>query len=203
MSSAKVYTVLSGGQFITTERPGAYAASRNTRVFGRLTCPSGKQKMKPANRVFLADWWDAVEQGFRPCKVCRPDRPLTGESLPMGHPASQRYHVALWSSNPRPYPTKPQCCFYAALHWETRGPGRGARTGHQVSLNEWTPYPQAARRAVIWAKKFGIPAIAFHGGTERVLWAPDGPATRVQCRALATVARRADGLSLTYPTMRP
>ena len=52
--------------------PGRFAGITSTRVFGRLTCPSGK-RARPANRVFFATWDDAAAAGFRPCKRCRPE----------------------------------------------------------------------------------------------------------------------------------
>lgn len=60
------------GSVVDSGEPGRFAGITSTRVFGRLTCPSGK-RARPANRVFFGTWDDAVAAGFRPCKRCRPD----------------------------------------------------------------------------------------------------------------------------------
>ncbi len=70
----KKYRVIRDGKFVTTNIPGKYAGSKNLKIFGRLDCPSGKRKMKKKNRVFFRDWDDAVAMGYRPCRVCRPER---------------------------------------------------------------------------------------------------------------------------------
>ena len=57
---------------VDSREPGRFAAITSTRVFGRLTCSSGKRARR-ANRVFFAAWDDAVAAGFRPCKRCRPE----------------------------------------------------------------------------------------------------------------------------------
>ena len=58
---------------VTLVRSGAITLGGNGpgRIYGRLDCRAGK-RMKSANRVFLRDEVEAVEQGFRPCGVCLP-----------------------------------------------------------------------------------------------------------------------------------
>ena len=56
-----------------TERRVRFAGITTTKVFGRLTCPSGK-RARCEHRVFFATWDDAIAAGYRPCKVCRPQR---------------------------------------------------------------------------------------------------------------------------------
>lgn len=45
---------------------------RKSRIFGLLSCPSGK-RMKVGNRVFFTDEKDAVAAGYRPCGRCLPE----------------------------------------------------------------------------------------------------------------------------------
>ncbi|MDD3925420.1 MAG: Ada metal-binding domain-containing protein [bacterium] len=49
----------------------AYTGSRNTHVFHRPGCRYVKQ-IKPVNRVCFKARKNAVNAGYRPCKVCRP-----------------------------------------------------------------------------------------------------------------------------------
>lgn len=44
------------------------------RIFGILDCKSGK-RMKKENRVFFHTLEDAVMEGYRPCKNCKPIGP--------------------------------------------------------------------------------------------------------------------------------
>ncbi len=59
------------GTIVLSPVPGRYAGWRRGKIFGRLTCASG-MRMHPENRVFFATWEDAVANGYRPCKKCRP-----------------------------------------------------------------------------------------------------------------------------------
>jgi len=45
------------------------AGNRRLKIFGLLTCPSGK-RMKRANRVFFQDKEEATKSGYRPCGHC-------------------------------------------------------------------------------------------------------------------------------------
>lgn len=71
------------GEIVESAVPGRYAAWNGGRpdrkIFGRLDCASGKG-MKKENRVFFLTWDDAIANGYRPCKVCRPT-PETDPSL--------------------------------------------------------------------------------------------------------------------------
>ncbi|MBI3336364.1 metal-binding protein [Candidatus Peregrinibacteria bacterium] len=67
----KLYKILKGGEIILSEIPGKYAGWRPGKIFGRLDCRSG-MRMKKENRVFFHTWDDAVEEGYRPCKKCKP-----------------------------------------------------------------------------------------------------------------------------------
>lgn len=46
-----------------------FAGNRNLKVYGLLTCVSGK-RMKKENRVFFKDAWEARGFGYRPCGRC-------------------------------------------------------------------------------------------------------------------------------------
>lgn len=65
------YKVLKGGQIIESEISGKFAGWKKGKIFGRLDCRSG-MRIKKENRVFFLTWDDAIEQGYRPCKICRP-----------------------------------------------------------------------------------------------------------------------------------
>jgi methylated-DNA-[protein]-cysteine S-methyltransferase len=47
---------------------------RTTRIYCRPGCPAGKH-MKPENRVRFASREEAIGQGYRACKICKPDGP--------------------------------------------------------------------------------------------------------------------------------
>lgn len=65
------YKVLKGGEVIKSKVPGRYAGWRPGKIFGRLDCKSG-MRMKKENRVFFLTWKDAMAEGYRPCKKCKP-----------------------------------------------------------------------------------------------------------------------------------
>jgi len=67
----KLYTILKQGEFIKSPVPGKYAGWGPGKIFGRLDCKSG-MKMKKENRVFFHSLEDAVLEGYRPCKKCKP-----------------------------------------------------------------------------------------------------------------------------------
>ncbi len=46
-----------------------FAGNRRLKIYGLLTCASGK-KMKNVNRVFFRDEQEAIQCGFRPCGHC-------------------------------------------------------------------------------------------------------------------------------------
>ena len=67
----KLYKVIKDGEVIETETPGRYAGWGPGKIFGKLDCKSG-MRMKKENRVFFASWQDAIDEGYRPCKNCKP-----------------------------------------------------------------------------------------------------------------------------------
>ena len=68
----KLYKILKAGEIIRSPIPGEYAGWRQGKLFGRLDCESGERKMFPENRVFFHSLEDAVREGYRPCRLCRP-----------------------------------------------------------------------------------------------------------------------------------
>lgn len=67
----KLYKILKDWKTIRSSIPGKYAGYAPGRVFGTLDCAMGK-RMKKENRVFFHTLEDAVRQGYRPCRSCRP-----------------------------------------------------------------------------------------------------------------------------------
>jgi len=51
------------------EREITMGGNRNLKIYGLLSCGSGK-RMKRSNRVFFADEHDALTHGYRPCGHC-------------------------------------------------------------------------------------------------------------------------------------
>jgi len=47
----------------------SFAGNAQLKIYGRLTCTSGKRMLKK-NRVFFVDEHEAIAQGFRPCGHC-------------------------------------------------------------------------------------------------------------------------------------
>ena len=50
-----------------------YAGNSNLKIFGLLSCRSGK-RMKNENRVFFKTETEALTAGFRPCGHCMRDQ---------------------------------------------------------------------------------------------------------------------------------
>lgn len=68
----KVYKILLNSQIVTSKQPGTFAGNAPRKIFGLLTCKSGEAKMKKENRRFFLTLEDAIREGYRPCKLCRP-----------------------------------------------------------------------------------------------------------------------------------
>jgi len=67
----KRYKIIKNGITIESNVPSRYAGWRPGKIFGRLDCKSG-MRMKKKNRVFFLTWDDAIAEGYRPCKKCKP-----------------------------------------------------------------------------------------------------------------------------------
>lgn len=46
---------------------------KKARIYGTLHCRSGK-RMKIENRVFFKDEYQAISEGYRPCRNCMPEK---------------------------------------------------------------------------------------------------------------------------------
>jgi methylphosphotriester-DNA--protein-cysteine methyltransferase len=46
---------------------------KKKKIYGTLHCSSGK-RMKTGNRVFFKDEKEAIENGYRPCAHCMPEK---------------------------------------------------------------------------------------------------------------------------------
>ncbi len=73
MAKRKLYTVMIRGVAVLTTEPGRLAGNRPRKIFGRLDCTSG-MRTKKKNRVFFRSYEEAIEQGYRPCKNCKPPK---------------------------------------------------------------------------------------------------------------------------------
>ena|SRR3989344_7567335 len=67
----RIYTILKCGEFVKSPMAGDYAGWGPGKIFGKLNCTSGAI-MKKENRVFVHTLEDAVQEGYRPCKNCKP-----------------------------------------------------------------------------------------------------------------------------------
>ena len=67
----KRYKILKNWKIIQSTVPGKFAGYAPARIFGRLDCSAG-MRMKKENRVFFHTLEDAVRQGYRPCRSCKP-----------------------------------------------------------------------------------------------------------------------------------
>ena len=67
----KPYKILKYGEIIGSRKKGTLAGWGPGKVFGTLNCKSG-MRMKKEHRVFFHTLEDAVMEGYRPCKNCRP-----------------------------------------------------------------------------------------------------------------------------------
>ena len=65
------------GRPFTSSTPGTLGGHRDTKVYGRLDCPTALRSLAKGqhatHRVFFADAAAAVATGYRPCASCLPD----------------------------------------------------------------------------------------------------------------------------------
>jgi methylphosphotriester-DNA--protein-cysteine methyltransferase len=77
MSPAGYRLIGPDGVELVSQTPGTLGGHRQTRVYGRLDCPSALRWISSGHyvrhRVFFADEATAVAAGYRPCAVCMPD----------------------------------------------------------------------------------------------------------------------------------
>ena len=67
----KKYKILFKGKLIYSSTKGKYAGYKPRKIFGLLSCKSG-MRMKKENRFFFYTIKDAIAEGYRPCKNCKP-----------------------------------------------------------------------------------------------------------------------------------
>ena len=65
------YKILKDNRILMSNTRGKYAGHKGYKIFGTLDCKSG-MRMSPSNRVFFLELEDAVTQGYRPCRNCKP-----------------------------------------------------------------------------------------------------------------------------------
>lgn len=57
--------------FIYSNKEGRYVGHKKLKVFGKINCKSTENAIEP-NIVKFHEVKDAIELGYRPCKVCHP-----------------------------------------------------------------------------------------------------------------------------------
>lgn len=77
--ASRSFTLLGpDGRPYASMSPGALGGHRPGRIYGRLDCPSAARAIRRGgyvrNRVFFADEADAIAAGYRPCRVCLPEK---------------------------------------------------------------------------------------------------------------------------------
>lgn len=77
MITRKYRLVGTDGQVTWSTTPGLVGGNRQSRIYGRLDCPSARRALDRggyvAMRVFFVDEATALSAGFRPCAVCMSD----------------------------------------------------------------------------------------------------------------------------------
>ena len=73
---------------------------RTTRIYCRPVCPAGR-RTKPENRVHFQSRDDAIAQGYRACKICKPDGPQPEIETLLVEPYSSPLGTYLIITSPR------------------------------------------------------------------------------------------------------
>ena len=73
---------------------------RTTRIYCRPDCPAGR-RTKPENRVHFQSRDDAIAQGYRACKICKPDGSRPGIETLLVEPYSSPLGTYLIIASPR------------------------------------------------------------------------------------------------------
>ena len=156
----KLYKVLKLGKQIITLIPGRYAGNTAHKIFGRLDCKSGMRMFK-VNRVFFANWEDAIAAGYKQCERCKPrysDKYPEQEALKEALLAKP--HIALWKSGPPPSRRNRQRAWYVCLNWQDKNSKKG--TYRQITLSNSFMYGRAREIAIRLGKKCNLPVLQ-HG----------------------------------------
>ncbi len=75
----KTYTLIGAdGKPYQSATKGTLGGYKPKKIYGRLDCPSALRWIAKGHyithRVFFADEATAIAAGYRPCKICRPER---------------------------------------------------------------------------------------------------------------------------------
>ena len=74
MADGNYMLITATGEPFESKTPGEFGASRRTRIYGRLDCPTALKTLRrggySSHRVFFADRKTAVAAGYRPCGTC-------------------------------------------------------------------------------------------------------------------------------------
>ena len=173
-----------------SDKPGQFAAVVTQGVAGRLDCPGGKQA-HPENRIFLR-YLEDMPPGFRPCRICHPERLRVGDHLDWGEKRAIKLdhqpHIALWAlgllkrGNDKEYePTR----WYVALNWVYTPADGCEEEHHQCTLSPTHRYHRALSLALKEGRRLNLPVVKHDTCHVTVLWLPTSRANTEQKKAVA------------------
>jgi len=153
--------------------PGKYSGNKTHKIFGRLDCKSGMCMFKE-NRVFFANWKDAIKCGYRPCEKCKPTQmDKYPEQETFKDSLLAKPHIALWESGEYPEDDVPKRGrnWHVQLNWQDKN----ARPGHyrQILLLEDLLWKVARDLALEFGKKCNIPVLKHGREDFKVIGAPE------------------------------
>lgn len=169
----KLYKLLKNDEQITSYIPGKYAGNTTHKIFGRLDCESGKSLMHKENRVFFANWKDAIDCGYRPCEKCKPTQmDKYPEQEAFKDSLLAKPHIALWESgeNPDDQPKRKRN-WHVQLNWQDKN----AKRGHyrQIMLAEDILHKVARDVALELGKRCNIPVLKHGRANFKVIGVPE------------------------------
>lgn len=171
------------GPYLSSVR-GNFAAVTTEKIAGRLDCHSGK-RAKPKNRIFLR-YLEDMPEGFRPCKICKPDVLRAGDRLSRSEKRTQRLlqrpHIAVVDDA-----LDPETLMYDLLRWRAvlRWDHRQKKNvvSAQRSISERGKYRATLAFALTEGQRLNLPVIKYVDTDEIiVLYASKGPSTSAQKR---------------------
>lgn len=158
----KLYKLLKNDEEETSVIPGKFAGNTTHKIFGRLDCKSSLRMFKE-NRVFFANWKDAVKCGYKPCKKCKPDQTdKYPEQEALKDALLAKPHIALWESGPSSehHPERSRN-WNIQLNWQDKNARKGRYRQIMLSDNSMM-YKYAKGIAIELGKKCNIPVLK-HG----------------------------------------
>lgn len=164
--------------FYLSDEPGQFAAITTQKIAGRLDCHSGK-RASPKNRIFLR-YLDDMPEGFRPCKICKPEVLRVGDRLhhleARGRSLVSVPHVSLWVLGiVRENDTYEPRRWYAAMNWERETEGRHLHG--QLTMSDTHLYHRALSLALKEGKRLNLPVVKQALLDIVVLWLPPREST--------------------------